>query len=633
MTEHPLWQPSADQIARANLTRFARFAGLDNQDYWALHRWSVREPAAFWSALWEFCGVVGERGARDGIALDTMPGAQFFPDAQLNFAENFLAKLPEGPALIFEGEDGTSRTLTGPQIREAVTRTANGLAKLGVQSGDRVAACLPSIPEAVIAMLATASLGAVWSSCSPDFGDGAMLDRFGQIEPKVLFAADRYAYAGKDIALKDKIDLLVSQMPSVETVIEISYDTGAFSPALPFDDDTPLVFERFGFSHPLYILYSSGTTGQPKCIMHGAGGTLLQHLKEHQLHCDIRPGDRVYYFTTLGWTMWNWLVSALASGAAVVLYDGSPFHPGPERQFALAEKTGTTLFGTSAKFIDALAKSGHRPRDHFDLSAMRALCSTGSPLVPEGFDFVYDAIKPDVHLASISGGTDIVSAFVCGVPTLPVWRGEIQAPGLGMDVQVFDDDAKPVREQKGELVCTTAFVCMPVGFWNDPDDAKYRAAYFETYDNVWHHGDFAEITSHGGMIIYGRSDATLNPGGVRIGTSEIYRQVEKIDAILESVCVGQEQDGDMKVLLFVVLRPGATLSDALLADIRTKIRTGASPRHVPARIIAVPDIPRTKSGKITELAIRDVLHGRTIKNTGALANPEALDHFRALAEV
>jgi len=633
MTDHPLWQPSADQIARANLTRFARFAGLDNQDYWALHRWSVSEPAAFWSALWEFCGVVGDRGARDGIALDTMPGAQFFPDAQLNFAENFLAKLPDGPALIFEGEDGTNRILTGPQIRAAVTRAANGLAKLGVQSGDRVAACLPSIPEAVIAMLATASLGAVWSSCSPDFGDGAMLDRFGQIEPKVLFAADCYAYAGKNITLKAKIDLLVSQMPSVETVIEISYDTGAFSPALPFDDDTPLVFERFGFNHPLYILYSSGTTGQPKCIMHGAGGTLLQHLKEHQLHCDIRPGDRVYYFTTLGWTMWNWLVSALASGAAVVLYDGSPFHPGPERQFALAEKAGITLFGTSAKFIDALAKSGHRPRDHFDLSAMRALCSTGSPLVPEGFDFVYDAIKPDVHLASISGGTDIVSAFVCGVPTLPVWRGEIQAPGLGMDVQVFDEDAKPVREQKGELVCTTAFVCMPVGFWNDPDDAKYRAAYFETYDNVWHHGDFAEITGHGGVIIYGRSDATLNPGGVRIGTSEIYRQVEKIDAILESVCVGQEQDGDMKVLLFVVLRPGETLTDALIAEIKTKIRTGASPRHVPARIIAVPDIPRTKSGKITELAIRDVLHGRAIKNTGALANPEALEHFRALAEV
>jgi acetoacetyl-CoA synthetase len=523
-----------------------------------------------------------------------------------------------------------------------VSRLQQAFVAAGVGEGDRVAALLPNIPEAVAAMLAAASIGAVWSSASPDFGPEGILDRFGQIEPKILVACDGYFYNGKEIGLADKLRSVVARLPTVARTLVVPFVgspdavaadvPGAISleAALAPFAAAPVRYKRLPFAHPLYILFSSGTTGVPKCIVHSAGGTLLQHLKEQQLHCGIGRGDRVFYFTTLGWMMWNWLVSALASEATLMLYDGSPAYPTPATLFRYAEAERITFFGTSAKYIDSVKKAGYRPVDHHDLSSIRTIASTGSPLVPESFDFVYDAISRDAHLASISGGTDIVSCFVLGVPTEPVWRGEIQGPGLGMAVDVYDEAARPLARGKGELVCTRAFPSMPLGFWNDPDGSRYRAAYFERFPGAWCHGDFAEWTPHGGIIIHGRSDATLNPGGVRIGTAEIYRQVEQIPEIIEALAIGQDWQGDVRIVLFVRLATGATLDDGLIARIKAKVRSGASPRHVPARVVAVADIPRTKSGKIVELAVRDVVHGRRVKNVEALANPDALDLYRDL---
>ncbi len=647
----PLWIPSHDRIEAAEMTRFRRFAepraNLSFPDAPSLHRWSIDEPGAFWDAVWDFAGVVGEKGHRLVEDGERMPGARFFPDATLNFAENLLRREGAGDAIVFRGEDKVARRWSWDELRATVLKLQQALRAAGVREGDRVAALLPNMPEAVSAMLATASLGAVWSSASPDFGPRGVLDRFGQIEPKVLIASDGYWYAGKRIDIGPKLEEIVPQLPTVGRVVVVDYLGAAEATAArlangvtleafldPWPGGHALAFRRMPFDHPLYILFSSGTTGVPKCIVHRAGGVLLQHLKEHALHADTRQGDRVFYFTTLGWMMWNWLVSALGRGATLMLYDGSPFHPGPETLFDWADEEGMTLFGTSAKYIDAVRKSGVRPIATHRLAALKGIASTGSPLSAESFAFVYEGIKRDVHLASISGGTDIVSCFVLGDPTRPVFAGEIQGPGLGLSVEVWTGEGRPAPVgEKGELVCTRPFPVMPLGFWNDPDGAKYRAAYFERFPGVWHHGDFAEVTEHGGFVIHGRSDATLNPGGVRIGTAEIYAQVERIPEVLEALAIGQEFDGDVRVVLFVRLAPGAVLDAGLDKAIRTTIRTGASPRHVPAKIVAVADIPRTKSGKITELAVREVVHGRPVGNREALANPEALELFRDLPEL
>jgi acetoacetyl-CoA synthetase len=645
MSDKPLWTPSAERVERTLLARFMRQTG--HRDYAALHRWSIENREAFWNLLWDFCAVRGEKGAttlRDGAR---MPGATWYPEGRLNFADNLLRSRDDGDALVFWGEDKVRRRLSRGALYDLVSRMAQALAAAGVRKGDRVAGYLPNLPESIAATLATASLGAIWSSCSPDFGVQGVLDRFGQIEPKVLFCADRYLYGGKEFGTLDKVAEIVGQLPSLARCVVLPYDPGAPARAaagMPRNGVTledfiapfaarDIAFEPVEFNHPLYILYSSGTTGVPKCIVHGTGGTLLQHLKEHQLQSDVQPGDRLFYFTTLGWMMWNWLVSGLASGATLLLYDGSPFVSRGRIVFDLADAEGMTQLGTSAKYIDAIAKVGLEPRRSHKLAALRAVLSTGSPLMPEGFDYVYQKIKTDLCLSSISGGTDIVSCFVLGNPVGPVWRGEIQAPGLGMAVEVFDENGRPVIGEKGELVCTKAFPSMPVGFWNDPDGAKYRAAYFEKYPNVWRHGDWCELTPHGGMIIYGRSDAVLNPGGVRIGTAEIYRQVEAFDEVVEAIVVGQDWEGDVRVVLFVKLREGATLTGDLVNRIKQRVRANTTPRHVPAKVLQVADIPRTKSGKIVELAVRDVIHGRAVKNVEALANPEALEQFRDRAEL
>jgi acetoacetyl-CoA synthetase len=645
----PLWIPSPERVSRARLTSFARTAERRVQrrfpDYASLYSFSIEEPAEFWRTVWDFCGIRGTAGERTVQDLERMPGARFFPDATLNFAENLLRRRDGATAIVFNGEGRVQRSLTFAELYAQVCGTALALREAGVRPGDRVAGFLPNVPEAMIAGLGAAAIGAVWSSCSPDFGVQGVLDRFGQIEPKVLFAADGYYYAGRAHDTLDRLAGIQAGLPTLERTVVIPYlnDTPDISPLrdaalwggfIGGAGADGFRFEHFPFDHPLYILYSSGTTGIPKCIVHGAGGTLIQHLKEHQLHCDIDAGDRVFYFTTCGWMMWNWLASVLASEATVLLYDGSPFHPGPETLFDFADASGMTLFGTSAKYIDAINKAGLEPARTHRLESVRTMTSTGSPLAPESFDYVYSRIKRDLHLASISGGTDIISCFVGGDPTGPVWRGEIQARALGMRVEVFDDGGRPLPpRRKGELVCTMPFPSMPVGFWNDPDGRKYRAAYFETYPNVWRHGDYVELTEHGGVIIYGRSDAVLNPGGVRIGTAEIYRQVEQLDEVVESLVIGQHWDGDERIVLFVRLREGVELTDAVQEKIRQHIRAATSPRHVPARIVAVPEIPRTKSGKIVELAVRDVVHGRDVKNREALANPEALEHFRNRPEL
>jgi len=645
----PLWRPSPERIKQANLTAFIAALkeewGFEPADYSALHRWSIAEKEKFWRSVWSFSGIIAEtQGQLAVIDDDKMPGAHWFPEARLNFAENLLRRRDDGPALIFQGEDQVRREMSRGELYDLVSRIAQGLEAEGVSAGDRVVGCLPNIPEAVAAMLAASSLGAIWSSCSPDFGTGGILDRFGQIEPVVMFIADEYYYNGKQIETVSKARKAVASLPTLRREVVLSYTGGPVDASpLPhgksLDDfiapyaarDIP--FRQLPFDHPLYILFSSGTTGAPKCIIHGQGGTLLQHMKEQILAADVKPDDREFYFTTLGWMMWNWLVSGLAAEATLLLYDGSPFYPDGNAMFDFAQSTAMTQFGTSAKFIDAVKNAGLEPAKTHDLSALRAMMSTGSPLVAESYDFVYENIKSDLCLSSISGGTDIVSCFVTGNPTGPVWRGEIQALALGMDVQVFDDDGNSVIGEKGELVCATPFPPTPVGFWNDPGDAKYRAAYFERFPNIWCHGDYAEITERGGVVIYGRSDAVLNPGGVRIGTAEIYRQVEQMDEVEEGLAIGQEWDGDARAVLFVRLKDGVTLDDDLSAGIRSRIFKNCSPRHVPARIVQVADIPRTKSGKIVELAVRDIVHGREVKNIEALANPEALEFFRDCAEL
>ncbi|QDZ01668.1 acetoacetate--CoA ligase [Nitratireductor mangrovi] len=645
----PLWTPTPEAVRSAPIMAFmaeaSKRAGRSFTTYEELHAWSVAEREAFWSLIWDFCGVVGEKGGTILENGDRMPGASFFPEAKLNFAENLLAKSGPGDALVFRGEDKVERRMSWDELRALVSKLQQALKAQGVKAGDRVAAMMPNMPETIAAMLAATSIGAIWSSCSPDFGEQGVLDRFGQIEPVVFVTVDGYWYAGKRIEVGDKVEKVLDKLPGVRQAIIVDYLgtagelAGRIARAETLESIVAahpageLSFERLPFAHPIYILFSSGTTGIPKCIVHSAGGTLLQHLKEQRLHAGIADDDRFFYFTTCGWMMWNWLVSGLASGATLLLYDGSPFHPDGNVIFDFAEAEKMTYFGTSAKFIDAVRKSGLEPIATHDLSAVRVISSTGSPLSPEGFEFVYSGIKKDVHLASISGGTDIVSCFVLGVPTRPVWSGEIQGAGLGMAVDVWDDDGKPVVGEKGELVCTKAFPSMPVMFWNDPDGAKYHGAYFERFDNVWCHGDFAERTGHDGFVIHGRSDATLNPGGVRIGTAEIYNQVEQMEEIVEAICIGQDWEDDVRVVLFVRLAGGVELDEDLQKRIKAKVRSGASPRHVPARIVAVRDIPRTKSGKITELAVRDVVHGRPVKNKEALANPEALAFFADLPEL
>jgi acetoacetyl-CoA synthetase len=646
----PLWQPSAERIAQANVTRFMqdveRVWAVPMPDYESLWRWSVDRPEDFWLSVWNFCDIRAEkRGERVLADGDRMPGARFFPDARLSFARNLLRRRDDTPALIFRGEDKVRRELTWAQLYNEVSRMAQAMRAMGLKAGDRVAAYMPNMPETVIAMLAANSLGAIFSSASPDFGVQGVADRFGQIEPRLLILADGYFYAGKTIACLDKLSGILERIPSVERAIVVPYvdsrpDLSDIPGAETLEEfvgpyqPSEIAFEELPFDHPLYVMFSSGTTGVPKCIVHGQGGTLLQQLKEHVLNGDLRPGDKAFWFTTCGWMMWNWLVCTLAAEATLVLYDGSPFHPNPNVLFDYADEVGITLFGTSAKFIDACSKVGLEPVNSHELSSVRMIGSTGSPLVPESFDYVYEKIKPDVHLASISGGTDLLSCFVLCSPVLPVWKGEIQAPGLGMAVAVYDEEGRPLPDgEKGELVCTRPFPSMPIGFWNDPDDARYHAAYFEKFPGVWCHGDFIARTPRGGYVIYGRSDSTLNAGGVRIGTAEIYRQVEQIDEIVESLVIGQEWDNDTRIVLFVRLRDGVELDDALEKRIRTQVRSNTTPRHVPSRILQVQDIPRTKSGKIVELAVREIVHDRPVKNKEALANPEALEHFRKRPEL
>ena len=648
-----LWRPGAARAAAAEMTRFRKAVaarwGADLPDYAALHRWSVARRDRFWLALWDHCGVVarrrGERVLVDGAA---MPGARWFPDARLNYAENLLRPehdgAGDGGALVFRGEDGPTRRIGRAELRREAARAARALRAAGVGPGDRVAGYLPNAPEAVIAMLAASSIGAVWASCSPDFGARGALDRFGQIAPKVLIACDGYRYAGKFHDARARLREIAAGLPGgPQLVVAPSGESGgppagavAWADWLAPHDSGAFAFEPLPFDHPLAILFSSGTTGAPKCIVHGAGGTLLKHLSEHRLHGGAGPGDRMFFFTTTGWMMWNWLVTGLASGAALLLYDGSPLHPSPGVLFDYADAEGMTHFGASARYFEALDKAGARPADTHALAALRVIFSTGSPLAPESFDYVYRAVKRDVCLSSISGGTDIVGCFALGNPALPVRRGELQCPALGMATEVRRDSGAPAAlGEKGELVCARPFPSMPVGFWGDRGGVRYRAAYFERFPGVWRHGDYAEATESGGFVIHGRSDSVLNPGGVRIGTAEIYRQVERLPEVVESLAIGQEWEGGVRVVLFVVLRDGLALDPVLERRIRAQLRANASPRHVPAKILQVAAVPRTRSGKLVELAVRDVVHGRPVANRGAIADPAVLDLYRdlpALAE-
>ena len=649
----PLWTPSADRIANARLTAYQSWLQdrhqLSFKDYADLHRWSVESPEAFWASIWDFCGVKAqqnyERVLDHGDTFPTCgePAARWFPGAKLNFAENLLRRRDDKTAIVSLLENGQRRTLSYAELYTQVEQLAHTLREQGVQAGDRVAGFMPNIAETVVAMLATTSIGAIWSSCSPDFGFQGVMDRFAQIQPKVLFAIDGYFYNGKTLDTRERVAEIATSLESIEQVIVTSVtteraDISNIDKARHFRDalsnsPAPLSFEALPFDHPLYIMYSSGTTGTPKCIVHGAGGTLLQHLKEHQLHTDLGADDVLFYFTTCGWMMWNWLVSGLASECTLVLFDGSPFAQRGKLLLDAIDQEGISVFGTSAKFIASLEKAGHKPKETHQLNTLKAILSTGSPLSHESFDYIYRDFKEDVCLSSISGGTDIISCFVLGNPTLPVYKGQIQCIGLGMAVEIWNDEGQSVTEEKGELVCTKPFPCCPVGFWNDEDGSRFHKAYFAQFDNLWAHGDYGEITPQGGMVIHGRSDAVLNPGGVRIGTAEIYRQVEKIDAVLESIVIGQNWDDDVRVVLFVVLREGIELSDDLIQTIKSTIRQNTTPRHVPAKILQVPDIPRTISGKIVELAVRNVVHGEPVKNTDALANPGALEHFRERTEL
>ncbi|MDG2278584.1 MAG: acetoacetate--CoA ligase [Pseudomonadales bacterium] len=641
-----LWSPTAQAIADSRLTQFSqrvmRETGNNFTDYNALHHWSVTAPEQFWQLAWQYFEIRASLVSEETVSqIELFPGAKWFPQSRLNYAENLLREDSDKIAFVSHLENGARREKSYHELAIETAAIAQHLKNRGIEAGDRIAGWLPNIPETAIAMLGAASLGGVWSSCSPDFGSPGALDRFGQIKPRVLFACDGYYYAGRRIDIRDKVRLVAADIPSIEQIIwiavlndefELEANEALWTDALATPNDG-LSFAQLPFDHPLYILYSSGTTGKPKCIVHGHGGTLIQHMKEHQLHLDLGEDDTLFFFTTCGWMMWNWLISALATRCTIVLFDGSPFHPGPETMFDLCEKEVVTVFGISAKFLGGTQKEGVRPVKTHDLAKMRMLISTGSPLTQEGFQYVYQDIKPDCHLVSMSGGTDLISCFMLGNPNLPVYEGELQSPGLGMAVDIWDDHGQSITAEKGELVCTVPFPSAPIGFWDDPNNEKFHAAYFERFENVWVHGDYAEKTLNDGYIIHGRSDAILNPGGVRIGTAEIYRQVEVFDEVIDAVCVGQEWDDDIRVILFVVLRDGTTLDTELLSRIKTQIRNFASPRHTPAKILVVTDIPRTMSGKIAELAVRDTIHGREVKNTSALANPEALKNFLGINEL
>ena len=652
-TGSPLWMPSDARTQATAMARFARGVqddlGLD-EGYDALHQWSIVDKSAFWGRVWDFCGVVGERGHDAFRAGATMSTGRFFPEATLSVAENFLRG--SGEALVAIDETGNRRTRTFAELRVRVANLAGALSDLGVQPGDRVAAWLPNAIEAVEVMLAATSIGAVFSSSSPDFGTNGVLDRFGQIEPKVLFAVDGYRYNGKDFDCLERLEAIVMGLPTIVATVLVSNVRASARDVSHYrdyesmvDGGRPVAPQRFEFDHPWYVLYSSGTTGVPKCIVHRTGGVLLQHVKEHQLHCDVRPGDRVLYFTTTGWMMWNWLVSVLASGATAILFDGAPTHPQMSQMFDLVDTESVTLLGVSAKYIDSVRKAGLRPCDTHALTTLRTICSTGSPLSPEGFEWVYDAVKSDVHLASISGGTDLCGCFVGGDPTRPVWSGEIQGPMLGMATDVADETGASMRDRPhtpGELVCRTAFPSIPVGFWGDgatgvPDPTspgpKFSAAYFERFDGMWAQGDFASWTAHGGMVIHGRSDTTLNPGGVRIGTAEIYRVVEQHSDIVESCVFGQDYDNDVRVVLLVRLAEGVLLTEDMVQDVKTRIRRACTPRHVPAIVLQVHDLPRTRSNKLVELALADAVNGRPVRNSEAIANPDCLWEIAAMPEL
>ena len=644
-----LWEPGKERVERANLSRFIRFVRGEFDDdvasYADLRDFSIKDPVRFWTAVWDFCGIRAS-GDREPVLIDgdRMPGARWFPGITLNFAQNLLRFRDERVAIVARGEAGASRELTYGELNDEVAKLAAALRDAGVGPGDRVAGFLPNVPETVVAMLAATSLGAIWSSCSPDFGVDGVVDRFGQIRPKVLFATDGYAYGGKRFDALAKARAIAERIDSIERIVIVPHLDPAprieavpravsFAELVAGCKPEPIAYAMLPFDHPLYVLYSSGTTGVPKAIVHGAGGTLIQHLKELVLHTDLKREDRILFYTTCSWMMWNWLVSGLAVGATIVLYDGSPFHPDGNAMWDLVDEVGVSVFGTSAKYLASLEKAGVKPRETHKLLQLKTILSTGSPLAPESFDYVYRDIKERLMLSSISGGTDIISCFALGSPLLPVWRGELQTRGLGMKVEILDPHGEPLREKPGELACTAPFPSMPIGFWNDPDGARYRDAYFSQYPNAWCQRDWAMLTEQDGVVIYGRSDATLNPGGVRIGTAEIYRQVERVEGVLEAIAVGQQWQGDERIVLFVKLAPGLALDDTLRDRIRRAIRDNTTPRHVPTKIVAVPDLPRTKTGKLTELAVRDVIHARAVSGTEQLANPEALEHFRDLPEL
>jgi acetoacetyl-CoA synthetase len=644
-----LWKPSEEKIKQSNMYRFMNFINekhhQDFKEYERLYRWSIDNIPDFWASYWEFAQIKFSK-PYDRVIDDVtkMPGAKWFEGARLNFAENLLSYTDDRIALIFRGEDQVRREVTYAELYDEVARVARSLKEAGVQKGDRVAGFMPNMPEAIIAMLAVTSIGAIWSSCSPDFGIKGVLDRFGQIKPKVLFAANGYFFKGKGLDSLERVSNILKEIPSIEKVVVVPYteeepDTSGIPNAIHYKDfrspeaNLTIDFEQLIFDHPLYIMYTSGTTGLPKCMVQSAGGILLHHLKELTLHTDLKREDTIFYFTTCGWMMWNWLVSSLAVGSTLVLFDGNPFHPDPGAFWQMAQDDKIAIFGTSAGYISALMGAGVRPGKDYDLGPLKAITSTGSPLSVEGFEYVYREIKEDVQLASISGGSDINGCFALGNPMGPVYAGELQCRGLAMKVEAFDENGKPTINQQGELVCTAPSPSMPIYFWNDPDTEKYHAAYFDVYPNVWRHGDFIEINDHGGVVIYGRSDATLNPGGVRIGTAEIYRQVEQLEEVQDSLVVGQNWKDDVRVILFVQMAEGNELTDDLKNKIRKYIRTNASPRHVPAKIIAVPDIPYTLNMKKVELAVKKVIHGQEVLNKDALRNPESLDYYAELKEL